>query len=282
MAKYRHALPQANGTFCLTDGGLETTLVFLEGLDLPEFAAFPLIRTGEGREILRTYMERYIAIAQTHGTGFVMETPTWRASPDYAKKLGVSLDELNTLNRIAVGDLVTLRNKYETRVTPMVISGNIGPRRDRYQADTAMSVDEASAYHCRQIFVFSETEADMVTAITLTNPNEASGIVHAAQTFGMPSVIGFTVETDGKLPTGQSLEEAIDIVDTETAGGPAYYMINCAHPSHFGAELAGGGVRGDNWVNRIKGLRANASCMSHEELDNAEELDRGNPEELGE
>jgi homocysteine S-methyltransferase len=117
----------------------------------------------------------------------------------------------------------------------------------------------------------------MVTPITMANVPEAVGVTRAAQAVGMPAAISFTVETDGRLPTGDSLKEAIESVDTATSRGPAYYMINCAHPDHFAARLAAGEL----WVRRLRGLCANASTKSHAELDEAGELDDGNPSELG-
>jgi S-methylmethionine-dependent homocysteine/selenocysteine methylase len=140
-----------------------------------------------------------------------------------------------------------------------------------------MTPEQAEAYHDEQIATFSRTEADMITAITMTNTPEAIGITRSAQSVGLPVVIAFTVETDGRLPTGQSLKEAIEAVDAATGKGPAYYMVNCAHPTHYDTTLA----TDEDWVKRIRGLRSNASTMSHAELDEAEELDDGNPVELG-
>jgi S-methylmethionine-dependent homocysteine/selenocysteine methylase len=140
-----------------------------------------------------------------------------------------------------------------------------------------MSADEAQAYHAQQIGVFAESDADMVTAITMTNANEAIGVARAAQAAGMPVAISFTLETDGRLPTGQGLKEAIDEVDAATGNAPAYYMINCAHPTHFEATLDAEAA----WVQRVRGLRANASKRSHAELNEAPDLDEGNPAELG-
>jgi S-methylmethionine-dependent homocysteine/selenocysteine methylase len=126
-----------------------------------------------------------------------------------------------------------------------------------------------------QIGALAGAGADMVAAITMTNTNEAVGLTRAAVAAGMPVAISFTLETDGRLPTGQSLAEAIAEVDEATGGAPAYYMINCAHPTHFDAALAGGGA----WLGRIRG--ANASRRSHVELNEAPDLDAGDPVELG-
>ncbi len=266
-----------DGRLFLTDGGIETTLIFHNGVELPHFAAFHLLRETAGREILARYYLPYLTIAQDAGTGFILESPTWRANPDWGKKLGYSKGALAAANKEAIHLMNELRVDFETRATPIVISGCIGPRGDGYDPGLRMTTLEAEAYHRHQVTWFSETDADMVTAITMTYAEEAIGIAQAAKKMGMPVVLSFTVETDGRLPTGQPLKEAIEQVDQETATYPAYYMINCAHPTHFEAQLAEGG----SWVGRIRGLRANASRMSHAELDEADYLDDGNPMEFG-
>ena len=277
MAKYKDALPQLGGDLFLTDGGLETTLIFLEGQELPHFAAFHLFKTPEGANALRKYFRVYGALARTFSTGLVLETPTWRANPDWADKLGYSADALADVNRKSVRLLEEIRSEYETNRTPIVISGCLGPRGDGYIPDTAMSITDAENYHRVQIQTFAETAADLVTAITMNYVEEAVGIARAARRSNVPVVISFTVETDGKLPTGQALGDAIKQVDHATTGYPAYFMINCAHPSHFDKV-----IRGDEaWAVRIRGLRANASKMSHAELNEAPTLDAGDPSELG-
>jgi len=276
MARYRSALPQLAGNLFLTDGGLETTLVFHHGLDLPCFAAFDLLKHDRGREALQRYFRSHVAIAAEHGVGFILESATWRASADWGDKLGYSREELAEANRAAVRMLEAIRDEYATRGVPMVISGCVGPRGDGYDPGRAMSEDEAALYHAEQIDVFATTAADMVTAITMTNVPEAIGFTRAAEAAGMPAVVSFTVETDGRLPTGDSLKDAIERVDAATNQGPAYYMINCAHPTHFADVLSSG----EPWTTRLCGLRANASAKSHAELDEATELDDGNPAEL--
>ena len=215
-------------------------------------------------------------IALEHGVGIVLETPTWRANPDWAALLGHSGDELEALNRRAVELLLELRDGLETDSTPIVVSGCIGPRGDGYVVGETMSGDAAASYHGAQIRTFAEAGADLVTAITMTYADEALGVVRAAGAAGLPAVISFTVETDGRLPSGQPLGQAIEEVDAGSDGAAAYFMVNCAHPSHFYDVLEPGA----EWTARIRGLRANASRMSHAELDEAEELDVGNPEEL--
>lgn len=276
-SKYRAALPQLGGDFFMTDGGIETTLIFLEGQELPLFAAFHLLKNREGEQVLRKYFRTYAELARKFDSGLVLETATWRASTDWGAKLGYSTKALTESNRMSVRLLEGIRNEYETDRTPIVISGCIGPRGDGYIPDTAMSERQAEEYHRVQIETFADTSADVVTAITMNYAEEAVGIARAAEQANMPVIISFTVETDGKLPTGQSLADAINHVDDATSGYPAYFMINCAHPSHFDHV-----VRGDQaWTLRVRGLRANASRMSHAELNEAPELDPGNPTELG-
>jgi S-methylmethionine-dependent homocysteine/selenocysteine methylase len=277
LGKHRQHLPQLDGKLFLTDGGIETTLIFLEGLELPHFAAFDLLRERTGWDALRKYYERYLHIAIENRVGFVLESATWRASADWGDKLGYSKQALAEANRDSIALLADLKKTHESRATPIVISGCLGPRGDGYDPGALMSVKEAQDYHAEQIAVFADTEADMVSAITMTNVNEAIGLTRAAVAAKMPIAISFTVETDGKLPTGQSLQEAIETVDGATAHAPAYYMINCAHPTHFDGVLTKGGA----WRERIGGLRANASAKSHAELNESTELDAGNPRELG-
>ena len=276
-AKYRERLPQLDGGLFLTDGGLETTLVFHEGWDLPCFAAFVLLDSERGRKALRDYFDRYVPMAIAAGEGFILESPTWRANPDWAKKAGYGRDALARLNRAAIDLMHEIRERYETAASPMVVSGAIGPRGDGYDPGTLMRPDEAADYHGFQIGLFRDAGADLVSAFTMTNIGEAQGIALAAKAADMPCVISFTVETDGRLPTGDTLAEAIESVDEATSEGPAYYMINCAHPTHFDHVLDAGGA----WVRRVRGLRANSSRLSHAELDNALELDIGDPLELG-
>ncbi|SAL54680.1 homocysteine S-methyltransferase family protein [Caballeronia humi] len=277
MSQYRQHLPQLADHLFLTDGGLETTLIFHESVDLPYFAAFDLLKDDAGTAQLERYYARYAALARGEKVGLVLETPTWRANPDWAQKLGYSGAALADANRRAVALLARVRAEYETPATPIVISGCLGPRGDGYRAEARMSADEARAYHQPQIETFAETEADMVAIFTVNYADEGIGVVRAARTCGLPVAVSFTLETDGRLPSGESLRDALTHTDESTGAYAAYYMINCAHPTHFEATLSGEGA----WVERIRGVRANASRRSHAELDEAPDLDDGDPAELG-
>jgi S-methylmethionine-dependent homocysteine/selenocysteine methylase len=277
MTRYRNALPQLAGTLFVTDGGIETTLIFQEGLALPDFAAFHLLATPEGQAALRRYFRTYAEIATRFGTGLILESATWRASADWGTRLGYTSGALADANRRAIHLLEDIRSEYETGRTPVVISGCVGPRGDGYVPARAMSAQQAEAYHREQIETLAGGGVDMVCAITMNDVDEALGIARAAQRADTPVAVSFTVETDGKLPTGQTLQAALEQVDAATSGYPSYYMINCAHPTHFDGVLADG----EPWVKRIRGLRANASRMSHAELNEAPELDAGDAAELG-
>jgi len=259
----------------LTDGGIETTLMFHDGFDLPEFAAFPLLNTSRGRERITAYYEQYIEIARRVGAGFILETPTWRASRKWARLLGYDDADVCRFNAQAVALMHEFRDRCATAETPMLISGCIGPEDDGYRPQDRMSAAEAEAYHRAQVSTFQQAGVDLVTAITMTYSDEAIGIANAGAAVGLPVVISFTVETDGRLPIGMSLRDAIEQVDRESEVAPAYYMINCAHPDHFHLSA------GEPWLARIGGVRANASRMSHAELDESETLDDGDPVEFG-
>jgi homocysteine S-methyltransferase len=277
MSKYRNKLPQLAQRFFLTDGGLETTLIFHEGITLPFFAAFDLLKDDAGTEILRRYFTGYADLASARGVGAVLESPTWRANPDWAAKLGYDAAALAEVNRKAIELLEEVRDAAASTVQPIVISGNLGPRGDGYRPDARMTPREAQRYHAPQVEIFARSAADMVAAFTMNYLEEAIGITFAARSAAMPVAISFTVETDGRLPSGESLCDAIEQTDEASSGYPAYYMINCAHPTHFEQVLREGG----SWRSRIRGLRANASKRSHAELDASPDLDIGNPVELG-
>lgn len=271
------SLPQLSPSLFLTDGGLETTLIFHHGFDLPDFAAFPLLESEPGRQALEGYYRAYIAIATAHSTGLVLETPTWRASADWGARLGYDAAALRAVNVAAVELLKVLRAGHDGAPTPFVISGNLGPRGDGYAPTSIMTADEAEKYHAEQIRTLRDAGADLITALTITYVDEAIGIVRAAVAHDIPVVISFTTEVDGVLPSGQPLEQAIVELDAATNAASAYLMVNCAHPTHVMGVLDPASAA----FARVRGMRANASTRSHAELDEAEELDAGHPAELG-
>jgi homocysteine S-methyltransferase len=263
------------GTLVVTDAGLETWLTFDRGIDLPAFAAYPLAATDDGRAVLTEYYGHYVAIADAAGAAVELDAPTWRANPDWAATLGHDQARLRELIVASVDVVAQVRAGW-TGGQPFLIGGVVGPRGDGYRIDAVMDADAAAGYHAFQIDVMAETPVDVVTAMTIGYAEEAIGIVRASQRAGLPVVVSFTVETDGRLPSGMSLADAIETTDGQTDGYPTHYMVNCAHPTHF-AEVLNPSAP---WAARIGGVRANASTASHAELDEAPELDRGDPDDL--
>jgi S-methylmethionine-dependent homocysteine/selenocysteine methylase len=274
----RDSLPLDDGRLFLTDGGMETDLIFHQAIDLPSFATFPLLEREEGRQALRTYFGPFLELARTRDTGFVLGSCTWRANADWGAELGYDAAGLAAVNRRAIEFIEELRASAPDDQGPVLLEAPIGPRSEAYAPSFLMTADEAEQYHSAQLQTLSDTAVELVTALTLSYVEEAIGIVRAARAAGLPIAVSFTLETDGRLASGQTLGGAIEQVDAETDGTPLLYMINCAHPSHFAGALAEGGP----WLERLRGLRANASSLSHAELDEADDLDDGDPADLGE
>lgn len=275
---YRESLPFDDGTLYLTDAGMETVLIFLQGQDLPSFATFPLLESESGREALRTYYEPFLELARTRGTGFILGAGTWRASADWGAELGYDAEAMVAVNRRAMAFVDELRASLPASQPPVLLEAPIGPRDDAYAPASRMTAAEAQRYHSAQLQTLADTPVELLTALTLTYADEAIGIARAAEALGLPIAVSFTVETDGRLASGQSLKAAIEQVDVETDGAPVHYAINCAHPVHFAGALEEDG----HWRERLRGLRANASMRGHAELDAAEELDAGDPADLAE
>lgn len=275
MPRYRNALPQLSGDRYLTDAGVETDLIFNHHIEIREFAAFTLLSSREGRAALTRYFEGFLALAREQNTGFILDSVTWKAHGHWAKSLGLTTAELRAANEDAIQFIADLRDRFASNAKPIVLNAVVGPRGDAYRPEVAIGMDEAQQYFAEQLGWLAATEADMVSAITFNQSTEAAGLVRGARAVGMPVVVSFTVETNGALPTGQSVADAIGQVDAATDNYPAYYMINCAHPDHFVGALPDEG-----WARRIRGVRANASRKSHAELDASTSLDAGNAEEL--
>ncbi|MDO9398398.1 MAG: homocysteine S-methyltransferase family protein [Herbiconiux sp.] len=249
-------------------------LVFHEGFELPAFAAFPLLRDATGRDALTRYYSGFLDLATETGLPFVFDTATWRANRDWGERLGFSPAELDAVNTEAVAFVRETAAAHPEAV--VTVDGLLGPRGDGYVVSERMAAAEAADYHGAQIATFATAGVDRITALTLTYPEEAIGIVRAAVAHGLDVVPSFTVEVDGRLPDGTPLADALARLDEETGGAALFAMVNCAHPEHLAPALDG---RPE--LARLGGLRPNASRLSHAELDEAETLDNGDPAELG-
>lgn len=276
MTKHSIRIPQLDGGFFLTDGGLETDLMFNHGVEIPEFAAHTLLADSKGREAMANYFRGFLSLARDMDAGYILDSQTWKAHMHWADALGANEAELRAVNHASVDMIVQLRKEFSDNAKPIVLNAVIGPQGDAYAPEAEVAAHQAEEYHSKQIGWLAETPVDMVTALTFTQSDEAIGLVRAAVAAKLPVVVSFTVETEGDLPTGQPLSEAITAVDEATDSAAAYFMVNCAHPDHFLHVLEDDQA----WASRIRGVRANASRKSHAELDESTTLDDGNPDEL--
>lgn len=267
-------LAMTAGRLWLTDAGLETEMVFNHGLDLPQFAAFPLLDSEAGRRAMSSYFHGFMDAADRLGTGFILDTATWRANDGWGAVMGLSPADIAAANRKAMEFARGLRADRRAGGGPVLINGVCGPHGDGYAPDRMLTAAEARAYYAPQVDVLAREGADMISGVTLSGAGQATGIAEAARAAGLPVVLSFTVETDGRLADGRTLGEVIGETDAATDGYPAWFMINCAHPDHFRGALQG------DWTSRIGSIRANASRKSHAELDNSDALDAGDPDEL--
>jgi len=274
MHEYRKNPPQLRNDIFACYTGIDTDLLYNRHFDLPGFASYPLLSNPKHKNILREYYSNLVDLAREQGVAVILDSITWAANRDRGAKLGYSADDLKKFNIDSIELIANVRN--EKGDLPTVLCGQVGPKGDGYILSDLMTTQEAEDYHSAQIEVYSKTEADLVTASTICYAEEATGVVRAAQRFGMPVAIAFTVETDGRLPTGMPVREAIEQVDAESNEGALYFLINCAHPDHFTRIF-----NKEPWMQRLKGVVANASRCSHAELEVAEKLDDGDPKELG-
>ncbi|KAJ5971415.1 uncharacterized protein N7479_001333 [Penicillium vulpinum] len=275
MASQPKVLPQLTSSkLFLTEAGVETTLVYKKNVHLPCFSALPLLSTEEGAKTILSIYQSYINIALTHSAGIVLETRTWRGSPAWASQLGLSIPQILDLNRTAVKILHGLRHKTETPCTPIVISGTLGPLQDAYENSTdTVSFSQARENYHSQVCVLAEEGVDMISIMTVTNLNEATAAVTVAREFNLPILVSFSIETDGRLRGGRTLDDVIREVDRLTENYTTYFGVNCAHPHHIMTALRD---LPEDVRSRIGSIRGNASLKSHDELDNTPVLDRGN------
>lgn len=275
MTRYRDHLPQLDGGLFLTDAGVETDLIFNHGIEIRQFAAHTLLSNPSGQAALKRYFAGFLDLARDLGAGFILDTVTWKAHRHWAVDLDETPVQLRAANEQAVSFAAGLRER-ACASAPVVLNAVIGPCGDAYRPEVRITAEDAELYYGEQLGWLTVSEIDMVTGLTFNQASEAVGLVRAARAAGIPAVVSFTLETDGRLPDGQPLAEAIETVDAQTGGAAAYFMINCAHPDHFAGVLSD-----EPWARRVRGLRANASRRSHAELDEAPDLDAGDPQELG-
>ena len=268
-------LPHQTDRLYLTDGGIETWLMYKEGFELPHFCDFQFLADARGREALRKYYREFALIARQQRAGYVFCSLTYRASRDWGQLLGLSSDTLAEMNREAIAFYREIAREVGLDPQVTLYSGCIGPRGDAYEINATITANASQDYHSAQIETFRQAGVDLVTALTLKSVEEAIGIARAAKAAAVPSVISFTLDRNRTVDGARTLRAAIEAVDTATGGAPAYYMINCSHPMDFGPALDQG-----DWVRRIRGVRANASSLEHGMLCQLGHLEEGDAVEL--
>lgn len=265
------------GVRYLTEGGPETEIIYRFGHDLPEFAMYPLLDDEAAVADLTTMYTAYLEVAARHGFVPLMSGLDYRASADSAGKLGISPARLADYQRRAIDFLRAVARPFEDRFPELYVAGVVGPRGDAYGTGGTMTAEEAEEYHSAQIATLRECGVDLVSAMTFNNVPEAVGVARAAHRAGLPLSMSFMVNAEGRINSGPTLAEAIQAVDGEAGDArPDFYGINCSHPVEFSAALDGG-----PWLDRIRSLRPNASTAEKQALCESDELDAGDPVELG-
>ncbi len=264
-------LPHETDRKFLVYAGTGTDLIFNHGVELPGFASFPLLENPETRAILAQQMRDLVELSADMGLGCILDAPTWMANADRAAPLGYDAERLRAVNKDGVALMEEVRQG--SGRDDVLVSACIGPRYDPYADIPPISVGQARAYHNAQLSALKETSVDLVTGYTFNRTGEAAGCILASQDIGLPIIMSLVVETDGCLADGTPLIDAIDQIEAQTDGSALFYMVNCAHPTHFADVIKA--------HPRLKGVVANASSCSHAELDEAEELDDGDPVQLG-
>ncbi|SFB84432.1 homocysteine S-methyltransferase family protein [Tropicimonas isoalkanivorans] len=268
--------PQQPGKLWLTEGGIETEIMYKWGHELPQFAMFPLLDNPAALQAMQDMWRRSLDVAAQHGFSMVMNGLDYRASPDWAALLGYSLEGLAEMQHRSIDFLRELRDEYTGQIPDMVVCGTVGPRGDAYGLNRDITADSAEEYHAVQLTTLREAGAEMAWTMTFNNIPEAVGAIRAARAIGLPIVMGLTLDSNARLKSGPSLGEAIERIDAEAGGGPEFYLLNCSHPVEFEPALDGG-----DWERRIRALRPNASKMEKIALCQLGHLEEGNPVELG-
>ena len=268
--------PQA-GVLYLTEGGQETELMYKHGHELPEFAMYPLLDDRRAVSDLTDMYTRYLEVAAAHGFVALMGGLDYRASPDWASKLGISRDGLAEFQLRSIEFLRDVARPFEGQIPQVLIAGIVGPRGDAYGEDRTITADEAEEYHAVQIETLRQAGVDLVSAMTFNNVPEAVGVARSVAAAGLPLSLSFMVDPTGRLLTGPSLKDAVAAVDEQTGDArPDFYGVNCAHPVEIEPALVAG-----PWLERLRSLRPNASMAEKQALCQIGHLEAGDPELLG-
>jgi S-methylmethionine-dependent homocysteine/selenocysteine methylase len=268
--------PRKPGLLYLTEGGVETEIMYKWGHKLPHFAMFTLLDKPEAMADMKSMFARALEVAATQKTGLVLSSLDYRASPDWAALLGISADGLRDVHFRTVAFMKEVAAPFVEKIPDLVFSGVIGPRGDAYGKGGGITEEEAEDYHTPQLKNLRDAGADMACALTFNNIPEAVGVARAAKAVGIPLGLYFTLNSKGTLGSGPTLKEAVESVEEITQGAPSYYGLNCSHPLEFMESLEDG-----DWLKRVRSIRPNAVRMEKVALCKLGHLEDGDPEELG-
>jgi homocysteine S-methyltransferase len=268
---------QKEGRFYLSEGGSETELMYKYGFELPHFAMFPLLNNSDAVLKMREMYISYLEVAAKHKICALMGGLDYRASPDWGELLGYSPEGLAEANLQSIEFLREIANEYTSEIPGILIQGYIGPRGDAYERNENITENEAEDYHSVQLETLKKADVDLAHALTFNNIPESIGVARAAAKIGVPLGISLRLDSSSKLNSGPSLVEAITAIDKETDQSPEFYSINCSHPLEYEPAIEPG-----DWINRVRGVRPNASKLEKIALCQIGHLEEGDPVELGE
>ena len=277
MVDHQSFPPQQEGRFYLSEGGTETELMYKYGFELPHFATFPLLENPDAVSRMREMFRSYLEVAAKYKICALMGGLDYRASPDWGELLGYSPGGLAEANIQSIEFLREIADEYASEIPVILIQGLIGPRGDAYERNETITENEAEDYHSVQLETLKKAGVDLALALTFNNIPESIGVARAAAKIGVPLGISLTLDSTSKLSSGQSLVEAITTIDKETDQSPEFYSINCSHPVEYEPAIEPG-----EWINRVRGVRPNASKMDKIALCKIGHLEEGDPVELGE
>ncbi len=276
MTHHDETPPRRPGLSWLTEGGIETEIMYKWGHDMPHFAMFPLLERAAAAADIRGMYRRYLDVAARHGFAALIGGFDYRASPDWGALLGYSDEGLAEANLRSIDFLRGLAREYRDGLPDARIAGYVGPRGDAYSLNRTITEDEAAEYHAVQLATLKRAGVDLAWAVTFNNPAEARGVVRAAREIGVPLALSFSLTSSSRLASGQTLAEAVQSVDAASDGYPAFYALNCSHPLEFEPALTPGA-----WQDRLRCIRPNAARIDKIALCKLGHLEEGDPHELG-
>lgn len=269
--------PMGSGEIFLTEGGSETEIMYRHGFELPEFAMFPLLDNPKAVSAMHGIFSKQLDVAAEFGLSFLLSGLDYRASPDWGAKLGYSPTALAEANTAAIDFLRDVAKGYEGQVPRLLFGGILGPRGDAYGLNREITADVAEEYHAVQLETLKLAGVDFACAMTFNNIPESVGAARAAAKIGVPLSVSLTLDSTHRLKSGPSLADAITEIDAQTGNdAPDFYLLNCSHPLEYEPAL-----ETEDWINRLRGVRPNASKMEKIALCKLGHIEEGNPVELG-